>query len=320
MNILVVTLSNFGDVIMTTPVIMALARKYPRARITVVVGPRARSVLERSSDIHKIVIYDKKASLWQKLKFIAELREVKYDCVVDLRNTAIPFLVSCKKKTPLFRKFTKVNMRDRHLEMLENIEPGISASSPFHFFSKADEVFALRAVDIAGIREKSGWILAAPGAATERKRWPAGYFTEVIRTLHERTGKKVLLVGTLSERPVAESIQIELPGIVGVLCGDLVLPETAALIGKASLVVANDSAIMHLGFELGTPTVGIFGPTDHEKYGHEGPKFRVAREEARNCSCGSEKLPRAERSCFHGLKPEKVVELSLELLNAAQPS
>ncbi|MBI4711388.1 MAG: hypothetical protein HY767_02880, partial [Candidatus Omnitrophica bacterium] len=57
MNILVVTLSNFGDMILTTPVIMALVRKYPEARITVVVGPRARSVLQRSPDIHKIVIY-----------------------------------------------------------------------------------------------------------------------------------------------------------------------------------------------------------------------------------------------------------------------
>ncbi len=320
MNILVVTLSNFGDVILTTPVIMALVRKYPEARITVVVGPRARSVLERSADIHKIVIYDKKASLWGKLKFIAELRKVKYDRVVDLRNTAIPFLVSCSKRTPLFRKFTKVNMRDRHFEMLSTVESDIPDPSSFHFFNKADEVFAMRALDVAGILEKSGWILVAAGAASERKRWSVRYFKEVIRTLHERTGKKILLVGTVDERPVAESILAELPGIVGVLCGDLVLPETAAIIANASLVVANDSAIMHLGFELGTPTVGIFGPTDHEKYGHEGSKFRVAREEAQACSCGSDKLPRAERSCFHGLKPDKVVALSLELLNVAQSS
>ena len=314
MNILVVTLSNFGDVILTTPVIMALARKYPEARMTVVVGPRARSVLQRSPDIHKVVIYDKKASLWKKMKFIAELRKAKYNCVVDLRNTVIPFLVSSKKRTPLFRKFTKVNMRDRHLEMLATVEPEISEPSPFQFFNKADEVFAMRALDVAGVQEKGGWILVAAGAASERKRWPVRYFKEVIRTLHEKTGKKILLVGTLDERPVADSIFAELPGIGAVLCGDLLLPETAALIANASLVVANDSAIMHLGFELGTPTVGIFGPTDHEKYGHAGPKFHVARGEALACSCGSEKLPRAERSCFHGLKPEKVTALCMELL------
>jgi ADP-heptose:LPS heptosyltransferase len=314
MNILIITLSNIGDVVLTTPVIMALVRKYPEARITVVVGPRARSVLQRSPDIHKVVIYDKKAPFPEKLKFIAGLRKVKYHRVVDLRNTVIPFLVSCDKRTPLFRKFTKVNMRDRHLEMLAAVEPGIPAPPPFHFFNQADEIFALRTLNAAGIAEKKGWILVAAGAASERKRWPARCFKEVIKVLHEKTGKKVLLVGTLNERPVADSILAELSGIVGVFCGDLVLPETAALIANASLVIANDSAIMHLGFELGTPTVGIFGPTDHEKYGHEGPKFRIAREDARNCSCGSDQLPRSERSCFHGLKPEKVISLCMELL------
>jgi len=264
------------------------------------------------------VVYDKKASFWKKLKFIGELRKARYDLVVDLRNTAIPFLVSCKKHTPLFRKFTRINMRERHLEMLETVEPGVSETPPFHFFNKADEVFAMRTLEVFGVTEKNGWILVAAGAASERKRWPVKYFKEVIKALHAKTAKRILLVGTLNEKPVADSIQSELPGIVNVLCGELILPETAALIANASLVIANDSAIMHLGFEMEKPTLGIFGPTDHEKYGHEGPKFRIARGDAAACSCGSEKLPYAERSCFHGLKPEKVVRLSLELLNADQ--
>ena len=317
MNILVITLSNFGDVILTTPVIMALSKKYPGALITAVVGPRARSVLQRSPDIQKVVIYDKKAPFIEKLKLIAGLRKAKYDRVVDLRNTVIPFLVSCRKRTPLFRKFRKVNMRDRHLEVLSRVEPEIPQPAPFQFFNKADEIFAMRTLEAANVQEKKGWILVAAGAASERKRWPVEHFTETIRRLHQRTGKKTLLVGTLEERPVAESIAAELPGLVGVVCGDLVLPETAALVANAALVIANDSAIMHLGFELGTPTVGIFGPTDHEKYGHEGPRFRIARGDAGKCSCESHKLHRAERSCFHGLMPEKVVALSLELLNVS---
>jgi len=330
MNILVVTLSNFGDVILTTPVIMALAGKFPQARITVVVGPRARSVLQRSPVVHRIVVYDKKAPLFGKLKFILELRKVSYDWVVDLRNTAIPFLVSCRKRTPLFRKFTKINMRERHLELL-SLMKGKGAPDPdgkgqnpvippFCFFNEVDEVFALRSLEVEKVPEKNDWIVIAAGAASGRKRWPAPYFKEVIQALHEKTGKRALMVGLLDERPVAASIAAALPGIVSVLCGDLTLSETAALISRASLLISNDSANMHLGFELGVPTIGLFGPTDHEKYGHEGPKFRVAREEAHACSCGSDALPRAERSCFHGLKPEKVIALSLELLNASQPA
>jgi ADP-heptose:LPS heptosyltransferase len=273
------------------------------------------------------VVYDKKASLWRKLKFILELRKVSYDWVVDLRNTAIPFLVSCKNRTPLFRKFTKVNMRERHLELLSLIKkkeflfPGEAWSgtrtTPFCFFNEVDDELALRTLEFDKITDKGKWIVVAAGAASERKRWPAQHFTAMIRALHEKTGKKVLMVGLLNERPVADSIAATLPGVVSVFCGDLTISETAALISRASLLISNDSANMHLGFELGVPTVGIFGPTDHEKYGHGGPKFRVAREDASDCPCESYKLPCAERSCFHGLKPEKVIGLSLELLNAS---
>ena len=320
MNILVVTLSNFGDVILTTPVIMGLSGKYPGAKITVVVGPRARSVLQRSPAIDRVVTYDKKAPLSEKLKFIAELRKVKYDLVVDLRNTAIPFLVSCKRRTPLFRRFTKINMRDRHLEMLSVVERDIPQPPAFQFFNKTDEVVAMRTLEATDIQEKKGWIVVAAGAASERKRWAVEHFTEVVRTLHKRTCKKILLAGTLDERPVAEKIAAALPGAAGVVCGDLILSETAVLVANAALVIANDSAIMHLGFELGTPTVGIFGPTDHGKYGHEGPRFRIAREDAARCSCESHKLHRSERSCFHGLMPEKVTQLSMELLNVSNPA
>lgn len=323
MKILVITLSNFGDVILTTPVIMKLVRKFPEARITVVVGPRAQSVLQRSPDIHKIVVYDKKASLWGKIKFILELRKSKYDWVVDLRNTAIPFLVSCKNRTPLFRKFSKVNMRDRHLEVLGMLsqkdvrfkEIENEVCPPFRFFNEADEVFALWALRTAKVLEQRGWIIVAAGAGSARKRWPMRNFKEVIKQLHEKTGKKILLVGLLGERLVSNQIAEALPGGTAVLCGDLTLPETAALIARASLLISNDSANMHLGFELGIPTVGIFGPTDHEKYGHEGAKFRIACGDAAQCSCGSHKISPAERNCFHGLTPETVTRLSLELLN-----
>ncbi len=320
---------------MTTPVIMALVQRFPAARMTVVVGPKAIGAIEKSPYIHRIVVYNKKTDLFSKLKFVRELRKEKYDLVVDLRNTAIPFLVSCKKRSPLFRKFTKVNMRDRHLEVLEMMR-GLSRSfgtvpmpskqmgqapfpsenepvPPFQFFDGKDEASCRTKLKGQGITQESGWILVAPGAASGRKRWPADSFRDVIRELLAKTGKQVLLVGSGDERPIAEEVANGLSGAVKILCGKMSLSETAWLISQASLVVANDSAIMHLGFEIGTPTVGVFGPTNHEKYGHEGPKFRIAREDGARCGCSSEKLHYAERSCFHGLKPERVIAMCLEI-------
>lgn len=313
-SILVVTLSNFGDVIMTTPVIMALAARYPEARLTVVVGYKACSVLEKSSHIDRVVPYDKRMNLLSKWRFIRELRKKPYDCIVDLRNSPIPLLIPCKIRSPLFRRFRTINMRDRHQEILEMMGVRIRFPPPFEFFDAADRRSALEKLRDKGIASTGGWIVVAPGAASEKKRWPVECFQEVIRQLVAGTARKVLLVGAGNERPIAEAVVRGAPGIATILSGETTMPETAVLLSSAVLVVANDSAVMHLGFELGVPTVGIFGPTDHEKYGHAGPRFRVAREDAGACSCGSEKLPYAERHCFHGLGPEKVLRLCAELL------
>lgn len=316
-SILVVTLSNLGDVIMTTPVIMTLVGEFPSARISVVVGPRAKGLLEKSPHVHRIVIYDKKGGLLSKWKFLQELRKEKYDWVVDLRNTAIPFLVSCRKRGPLFRKFKKTNMRERHLEILAMMGMKERCAEPFRFFDKADETSCLGKLAVKGIEEKEGWILVAPGAASGRKRWGVEHFREVILQLLDLTNRKVLLIGAENEKSIAEAVKKNMGPTVQIFCGDTNMNETAALISKAGLVIANDSAIMHLGYELGTPTVGVFGPTDHEKYGHTGKYFRIAQEDATVCGCGSHKLKYAERSCFHDLGPDRVLELAVELLNVS---
>lgn len=313
-NILVVTLSNIGDVIMTTPVIMALAAQFPEAKITVLVGPKAYAILEKSPQIHQLIAYHKKAGFIAKWRLLKELRKNRYDGIVDLRNTPIPALLNCKKRSPFIRRFRKINRRERHQEILDMMGLGVPNPPPFQFFDATDEQSSLEKLRSRGILDTAGWIVAAPGAASTQKRWPATHFQEVIRPLAAETGKKVLLVGAGNERPIAEAVAEGLTEAV-VLCGDTTLPETAALLARASLILANDSAVMHLGFELGVPTVGIFGPTDHEKYGHTGEKFRIAREDATACFCHSQPRPDTERDCFHGLGAEQVLKLCRTLLS-----
>ncbi len=331
-SILVVTLSNIGDVILTTPVMVALRLKFPAAKMTVVVGPKAKPVLEKSGDISRIIVYDKKAPLLGKGAFLRELWKDRYDMVVDLRNTAIPFLVFARKRSPLFRTYTRINMRERHLEVLRmaGIKNGTKGEETFfsentrlpnfQFFNLADEISISSKLGSIGVQEKSGWILVAPGAASARKRWPPELFREVVRDLALRTHKDIFLMGSRDERPIAEVVARGMPASVKILAGETSLSETAFLVSKSSLVVSNDSAIMHLGFEIKTPTVGIFGPTDHEKYGHFHPSFRIAREDSAKCHCNSHLLPYAERSCFHGLTSEKVLCLCDELLNRDAPA
>lgn len=317
-HILVITLSNLGDVIMTTPVMMALATRFPAAQLTVLVGPKAQALLTRSPHLYRVIPYDKKADWPTKGRLLRELRITRYDLVVDLRNTPIPYLLRCARRSPLFRHFRHTSMRERHWEILEMMGLNLPAPPPFQFFDAADSRTALEKLRVMGVIEADGWIVAAPGAASEKKRWPVASFQAVLGKLVAHTTRPVLLIGAPNERPIAEAAAHGLSGRVAVLCGETSLHETAALLAKAGLVIANDSAIMHLGFELDVPTVGIFGPTDHEKYGHIGEHFRMAYEDGTGCSCHAWELPDHERSCFHGLRVEKVLEQCWELLKASE--
>lgn len=315
-KILVITLSNLGDVIMTTPVIMRLRQEFPSAEISVVVGPKARGLLVQSKNIREVIVYDKRAKFKDKKKFIQDLRKQAWDWVVDLRHTAIPILVKNGKSSPLLlRRHRKKMKREAHLEVLEWMGLPPHPTKPFDFFQEKDSEVLLSKLTALGVAERDGWIVIAPGAASERKRWPSKSFRDLAEQLTQKTGKTILLAGSPEEKGIAEKVLKGLNARAFVVCGETNLAESAAMIARASLVIANDSAMMHLGFELGVPTVGIFGPTNHAQYGHTGLKFRIAAADPKLCFCKDHLKSKAERSCFHGLSVEQVLKHSEELLD-----
>ena len=85
-QILLITLSNIGDVIVTTPVIAALKTQFPNSSITVVCGPRPAGLLQGSRMIDELVIYDKHQNLQGKLEFIKKLRGKHYE---DRKSTRL---------------------------------------------------------------------------------------------------------------------------------------------------------------------------------------------------------------------------------------
>lgn len=314
-KILIVTLNNIGDAVLSTPVITTLAQKFPEAERTVVVGPRAAELLQGSRYIDRLVVYNKKGNLWEQWKFLQALRRNSYDWVVDLRNTAIPYLVDTKKRSPLFRRFHKISMRQRHLEVLEKM--GVSLEPfppPFDFFQESDEAGLLDQLKARGIFEDRDWIVIAPGSRSPLKTWRVEGFREVLHWILTATQEKILLVGDEAERPIAASLAQTPSSRIYNFAGETNLKELAVLVSRASLVLSNDSAVMHLAYELDRPTVAVFGPTHPKKYGRVGAHFRIVREEV-SCSPCEQAACRFDRqACFEDLHPEKVIAACRELL------
>ncbi len=277
-NILVITLSNIGDVILTTPVLGSLRAAFPQGRFTVVVGPKAADLLRGSHSVDRLLVYDKNARLSETLKLVRALREKFYDWVVDLRNTALPFLVRADRRSPVFRTYRATAARDYHLEVLRMMKLKTPPPLPIDFFSTQEERSLSKKFRTSGFNPPSGWVVIAPGAGSEAKRWRIEGFREVADRLLGATSLGIAVVGDTNEFSLGEQLSSADSKRVVNLCGRISLRELAALVSRAKLVLANDSACMHLAYELGRPVVALFGPSNHERYGREGPIWRIVRE------------------------------------------
>jgi heptosyltransferase-2 len=100
-------------------------------------------------------------------------------------------------------------------------------------------------------------IALAPGSVGASKRWT--YYPEAARLLAER-GLGVWVVGGPGEKALAQ----EIVAVGGSRVRDLTgtdLRNGILAMGAASVAISNDSGLMHIAAAIGTPTMGIFGPT-----------------------------------------------------------
>jgi heptosyltransferase-2 len=99
----------------------------------------------------------------------------------------------------------------------------------------------------------------APGAVGPAKRWPSSYYAELARTLASE-GSDIWVIGGPGEKEIAAQIVAADASHVRDLTGADLRNAILAL-AAADLAVSNDSGLLHVAAAIGTPTIGIFGPT-----------------------------------------------------------
>ena len=106
-----------------------------------------------------------------------------------------------------------------------------------------------------GLSRAKSFILLAPGASHPARRWPADRFAELAKRLHETTGAEILTLGGASDYSLGTKIEELSCGVARNVVGKTSLLETIALMGKAELLIANDSGPAHVGGSVGAPTL-----------------------------------------------------------------
>jgi ADP-heptose:LPS heptosyltransferase len=112
-------------------------------------------------------------------------------------------------------------------------------------------------------------IVLFPGASARQKQWPAAHFATLALGLHQRYGEqyRLVLAGSAADDVLARRIQ-QAAGAVPLtnLCGQTTLPELAALLSQARLLISNDTVAAHLATQLGTPCLVVLMGENYGKF------------------------------------------------------
>ena len=263
-HMLLVTLSNIGDALMTTPVMEALHEKHPRAIMDLVTDPRSSELFTHCPYRGSIILRDKQQGWLGSLALVRALRRQRYDLIVDLRTDGLAWLLRGR------RRLTRQggartgggHAVERHMRIVGHyIKP--SGIPPTRLWlSKSEQGFATRVLDgLPGWR----WLALAPGARWAPKCWPPERYRALLQG-HREHFDAVVLLGSHADTDRCRTVAEGLPLACLDLAGKTALLEAAAVLAHMRLFIGNDSGLGHLAAAARVPTLTLFGPGDPRRY------------------------------------------------------
>jgi lipopolysaccharide heptosyltransferase II len=304
-RILVVTLADLGDALLTTPALQELRQTHPAAYITVLTTPTGRAALERLMAIDEIIVFDKHrfndprallqpANLRDALHLWRQLRGGYDSCVIlhhlttrfgTLKYAALALTSGAPRRYGLDNGrgwFLTDRVRDdgfgaRHqaeywLAVVRLLGERDDLPPPLPLFAMTHEA-AARADDLRESWETGPTIAIHPGsgAFAPARRWMPPRWAALADALIE-DGYNVVLIGGAEEADLRRSVLAAMTHANQVidLGGRTSLGELAGVLRRCTLMIGNDSGLTHLAASVGTPVVGVFGPTDPRAWGPYG--------------------------------------------------
>ncbi|MCU1383223.1 MAG: hypothetical protein JWL71_1920 [Acidobacteria bacterium] len=327
---LIVRLGALGDVVHAIPVAAALRRAFPGARIDWLVSAKHREILDLVPVIdRRLVINDRNdaAGGTSLLGAIRELRRSQYDVAIDLQGLIKSAILARASGAPRVLGFSSRYARERlaRLFYTEAHDPGrgglydpretrhvvdinlgllrlLGIDAPAREFpiDDIDSDAARSARQQAGGR----YVLLNPGAAWPNKRWPPARLAAIAATLRERHGLMSIVLWGPGEEALAAEI-VAGAGGAAVISPRTTIADVVALARRAVLMVSGDTGPTHIAAAVGTPIVGIYGPTRPARNGPMSPlDVTVSRDAV--CQCHHLRRCTRDRMCLLDIEVAEV--------------
>jgi heptosyltransferase-3 len=262
-RILLITLSNIGDALMTTPVMEALHARHPQALMDLVVDPRSSELFAHCPYRRNLIHRDKRQGWRGSLALVRALRRKRYDLVVDLRTDGLAWLLRAHRHlTRRGMRRAKGHAVERHFRVIRPyVEPDVIPPTRL-WLSEYEQEFATRTL---AVLPGGRWLAVAPGARWVPKCWPPERFRELVQNFR-KAFDAVVLLGSRDDAERCRIIDEGLPLPCLDLSGHTDLLEAAAVLTRMRLFIGNDSGLGHLAAAAGIPTLTLFGPGEPLRY------------------------------------------------------
>ena len=272
-RLLFITLSNIGDLVLTTPALLALHDAYPEHTIDIVADARSSALVKACPFLNKLYHRNKRAGVAGALQLIRQLRQVNYTAIVDLRTDIVPWLLHGKRRTARWRRAAHgPHAVEQHMAIVQRVlHDAQPVPKPAVWITDADTTFAQRR--LAGFGAKR-WLALGPGANWLGKRWPQAHFAALMSEC-EDIFDAVLILGGAADAAVAAYLAAHCRLPVLNSAGDTTLTQTVALLDHATAFVGNDSGLGHLAAARGIPSLTLFGPGRPERYRPWGARAQI---------------------------------------------
>jgi len=333
-RILIVKPSAIGDIVHTLPFLHLLRTRFKTAEISWLVVPAFASLLQNHRLLDHVLLFERRrfSNMWRDasaakglFQFAMALRRQEFDLVIDLQGllrsgwitwqtrarTRVGFGYA-REGAPMFythRVTTHDHERhaiERYLDVAEALGCG---RGPVVFDFDVPEAARVR---VKALAPRQPYAVLAPTTNWPTKRWPADRFAKLIEPIERELGLRCVVSGgnDVVDMPFGDRA-INLGGKTD-------LKELVALIDGASLVIANDSAPMHIAAALGRPLVSIFGPTNAVRTGPYGRPDTVLQLDLVCRPCYSRSC--AHTSCMNWIEVEHVMTAAKAQLSSAPAS
>jgi heptosyltransferase-2 len=333
-----------GDVVHSLPAIAALRSHFADAELTVVSRGEAGTVLQHHPAVDHVVGYRTVRGFGQLRhlrKTAARLRRESYDLGVVLTNSfesawlfwwaGIPrrygFATDGRgwlftEPQPCTAKTRRLHQADYYLALLAGL--GVKAPRGWQRLepTAAERDSAMRRLVAAGWRPERPLIALCPGAGFgSAKRWPLDRFGALGERLAKDRGATLVVLGGAAEQPMGEALVARIgEGSIN-LTGETSLRDALAIVSLSTVVVSNDSGLLHLAAASGTPVVALFGPTDPNRTGPTvlTPSSVTIVRRSVSCSpCELRECP-IDHRCMVWIDPDEVYEAVCRSVPAAGP-